>query len=94
LTSGQPDALFTTFETVLPAGAHSALTANVAENEHFSLCKSHLAMPTEMTAQNGAVIKQTTNIALTGCPEGQDFVQRLRFAGALETFAATPVLES
>jgi len=62
-----PDAPFTTFETVLPAGPHSALTANVAEKEHFSLCKTSLALPTEITGQNGAVIRQTTKIAVIGC---------------------------
>ncbi|MFI5091353.1 MAG: hypothetical protein ACHP7P_15025, partial [Terriglobales bacterium] len=49
------------------AGPHSALTANVPESEHFSLCKTSLAMPTEITGQNGAVIRQTTKIAVTGC---------------------------
>ena len=65
-----PDAPVETFETILPAGPHSALTANVPESEHFSLCNSSLVMPTEITGQNGAVIKQTTHIAVTGCPPG------------------------
>ncbi len=62
-----PDAPFTTFETVLPAGPHSVLTANVPEKEEYSLCKANLAMPTEITAQNGAVINQSTTIAASGC---------------------------
>jgi hypothetical protein len=62
-----PDAPFTTFETVLPAGPHSALTSNVPEKEHYSLCKTSLTMPTEITGQNGAVIKRTTKIAVAGC---------------------------
>jgi hypothetical protein len=62
-----PDAPFTKFETVLPAGPHSALTANVPEKEHFSLCKTSLAMPTEIIGQNGAMIKKTTKINITGC---------------------------
>jgi hypothetical protein len=65
-----PDAPVETFETVLPAGPHSALTANVPESEHFSLCNTTLLMPTEITGQNGALIKQTTHIAVTGCPPG------------------------
>ncbi|MEA2207717.1 MAG: hypothetical protein QOF54_194, partial [Solirubrobacteraceae bacterium] len=62
-----PDAPFTTFETQLPTGPHSALTANVPESAHYSLCATKLTMPTEITAQNGAVIKQETKIGLTGC---------------------------
>lgn len=65
-----PDAPFTSFETELPTGPHSALTANVPENEHYSLCKTKLVMPTEITAQNGAVIKQETKIGLTNCVAG------------------------
>jgi hypothetical protein len=62
-----PDAPFTVFETDLPAGPHSVLTPNVPEKDDFSLCKASLAMPTEITGQNGAVIKQTTKIAVSGC---------------------------
>ena len=62
-----PDAPFTVFETVLPAGPHSVLTANVPESEDYSLCKTSLAMPTEITGQNGAVINQNTKIAVSGC---------------------------
>ena len=62
-----PDAPFTVFETVLPAGPHSALTANLPEKAKFNLCSSSLAMPTEIVAQNGALLKQTTKIALQGC---------------------------
>jgi hypothetical protein len=62
-----PDAPFTVFETELPAGPHGVLAPNVPEKEDFSLCKASLAMPTVITGQNGAVINQTTNIAVTGC---------------------------
>ncbi len=64
-----PDAPFTKFETILPAGPHSALTANVPETEGFSLCKhaSSLVMPTTIMGQNGKTIEQTTKIALIGC---------------------------
>jgi hypothetical protein len=62
-----PDAPFTTFDTVFPTGPHSALTANVPEAEKFSLCGTTLVMPTTITGQNGAVIKQNTHIVVTGC---------------------------
>ena len=62
-----PDAPVSSFETVLPAGPHSALTSNVPANKNFSLCGTKLSMPTTITGQNGAVIQQNTQIAVTGC---------------------------
>jgi hypothetical protein len=59
-----PDAPFSSFELNLPEGPYSALTANSA-----NLCKGALMIPTELTAQNGAVIKQNTTIKVTGCPK-------------------------
>ena len=56
-----PDVPVSTFELYLPEGKFSALAAN------GNLCKSKLAMPTEFVAQNGAVIHQSTPIAVTGC---------------------------
>jgi hypothetical protein len=56
-----PDVPFNSFELNLPQGKFSALAANT------NLCKSKLTMPTEFTAQNGALIKQSTPIAVTGC---------------------------
>jgi hypothetical protein len=58
-----PDAPISTFDLVLPEGPHSALGA------YGHLCKSRLSMPTAITGQNGAVIKQTTRIAVAGCPK-------------------------
>ncbi len=63
-----PDAPFTTFETELPAGPKSILTA-YSKSTPYDLCGANLQMPTEITDQNGAVIRQTTAIAATGaCP--------------------------
>ncbi len=31
------------------------------------MCGTSLTMPTTLTGQNGAVVKQTTKIAVTGC---------------------------
>jgi hypothetical protein len=62
-----PDAPVASFETVLPQGPHSALAANLPESANGSLCSTKLVMPTTLTGQNGAVIKQETKIAVTGC---------------------------
>jgi hypothetical protein len=66
-----PDVPFESFELTLPQGKFSALTANA------SLCKSKLAMPTEFTAQNGAVITQSTPISVTGCAKPLNNKQKL-----------------
>jgi hypothetical protein len=62
-----PDAPFTAFETFLPTGPHSALGVNLPASKKSNLCGSSLLMPTVITGQNGAVIRQTTKIAVTGC---------------------------
>jgi hypothetical protein len=76
-----PDVPVNTFELYLPQGRFSALAAN------GSLCKSQgkLKMPTEFYAQNGTVMKQSTNISVTGCPKVKAVkarrVRRLRAVG-------------
>jgi hypothetical protein len=61
-TFGQiPDAPVSSFELKLPAGKNSALAA------HGDLCASHLRIPTTIVAQNGAVIKESPQIAIGGC---------------------------
>ena len=49
------------FDLNLPLGANSALAPN------GNLCAQPLTMPTTITAQSGAVIKQNTKIAVSGC---------------------------
>jgi hypothetical protein len=56
-----PDVPVGTFELTLPQGPYSALAAT------GNLCKEKLAMPTEFLGQNGALIKTSTKIAVTGC---------------------------
>jgi hypothetical protein len=88
-----PDTPIVSFETTLPEGPHSVLTANgnlcsvtetitvrmrVTRRIHGHLrhvlrkvakiVPRPLSMPTTITGQNGAVIKQTTKIAVAGCP--------------------------
>jgi hypothetical protein len=62
-----PDVPVNSFELYLPEGKYSALAANA------NLCKvaGKLTMPTEFVAQNGAVLKQTTKISVTGCASGK-----------------------
>ncbi len=71
-----PDAPIETFELQLPRGPHSALTSNVR-----ALCGQKLAMPTTITGQNGAQIKQSTKIAVTGCPKAKKSAKPRRAKG-------------
>ena len=56
-----PDVPITVFKLNLPEGPYSALAAN------GNLCTTKLVMPTAFTGQNGAVLKQSTPISVTGC---------------------------
>ena len=56
-----PDAPISSFETVLPRGPHSILTAN------GSLCTQSLLAPTKLVGQNGAVVTQETTVTVSGC---------------------------
>jgi hypothetical protein len=66
-----PDAPITSFELKLPEGPHSALTTNLPGKAKGSLCRTKLIMPTTLTGQNYAVLKQSTKIAVTGCPKAR-----------------------
>jgi hypothetical protein len=64
-----PDAPISTFDLVLPNGAHSVLGANLPLRAKGSLCRQTLAMPTMIIGQNGAIVRQTTKVAVSGCPK-------------------------
>jgi hypothetical protein len=65
-----PDAPVTRFDLTLPQGPHSALAASA------NLCTKQvgkrrvrrtLIMPTTITGQNGAVIRRSTKVSVSGC---------------------------
>jgi hypothetical protein len=66
-----PDAPISSFELKLPEGSHSGLAAVVPAKAKGNLCGQSLTMPTTITGQNGAQIKQNTKIAVTGCPKAK-----------------------
>jgi hypothetical protein len=66
-----PDVPFETFELTLPQGPYSALAAIVPAKAHGSLCGQKLTMPTELIAQNGLAIHQTTAITPAGCAKAK-----------------------
>jgi hypothetical protein len=59
-----PDVPVSSFVLDLPTGPYSALAAN------GSLCSRALIMPTTITAQSGAQVKQNTEVSVAGCPFG------------------------
>jgi hypothetical protein len=63
-----PDAPVSSFELKLPEGPHSVLTSNLSVKVKGSLCGVKLVMPTTIIGQNGAQIKQSTKVAISGCP--------------------------
>jgi hypothetical protein len=58
-----PDVPLSSLELSLPEGPHSALTAI------GSLCAKPLTMPTTIIGQNGAQVKQSAKITVSGCPK-------------------------
>jgi hypothetical protein len=66
-----PDAPIGSFELNLPEGPHSGLAAVVPAKAKGNLCGQSLTMPMTITGQNGAQIKQSTKIAVTGCAKAK-----------------------
>jgi hypothetical protein len=60
-----PDVPVSSFELFLPEGPYSALAAN------GNLCKEKLSMPTSFVAQDGAQLKQSVPIQVTGCAKAK-----------------------
>jgi hypothetical protein len=79
-----PDAPVSSFELKLPTGKDSILSANVPQSAKYNLCGQTLAMPTAITGQNGAVIKQTTRIGITGCAKAKALTRGQKLAAALK----------
>ena len=75
-----PDAPVTSFELKLPEGPHSALGADLPAKAKGDLCGIALTMPTTLTGQNGAAVKQSTKIAVTGCPKPKKAAKKAKKA--------------
>jgi len=66
-----PDAPISSFALTLPEGPHSGLAAVVPAKAKGSLCGQSLSMPFTIAGQNGAVLKETPKIAVTGCAKAK-----------------------
>jgi hypothetical protein len=60
-----PDVPVTKFDLELPTGPTSALAGTA------NLCKNKLVMPTTIKGQNGAIVKQSTKVSVSGCPKAK-----------------------
>ena len=84
-----PDAPISSFELKLPEGPHSILGAYVPVNKNYNLCGTALVMPTTIEGQNGAVVKQSTKIAVTG-RDPKPLTRAQKLAKALEACKKKP----
>jgi uncharacterized repeat protein (TIGR01451 family) len=66
-----PDAPVSSFALTFPQGTDSLLAATVPAKDKGSLCSIKLLMPTTITAQSEAQIKQVTTISVAGCPKAK-----------------------
>ena len=66
-----PDVPFESIEVTIPSGPFSEFGANLPAKAKGSFCGQKLIMPTFFKAQNGLQIKQTTKLAVTGCPKAK-----------------------
>ena len=63
-----PDAPFSTFEVVLPAGRFSQFTSmKSTAHAHASQCGENLIAPVTMVAHNGGEVTQNAKLQITGC---------------------------
>ena len=85
-----PDAPVSSFELKLPTGPFSILSSNVPQSAKYSLCGQTLAMPTEITGQNGALITQTTKISVTGCAKKKTLTRAQKLTTALKVCHKKP----
>ena len=82
--SSVADAPISSFELSLPEGPHSGLAAVVPAKAKGNLCGQSLTMPTTITGQNGAQVKQGTKIKVTGCPKRKGLTRAQKLAKALK----------
>jgi hypothetical protein len=79
-----PDQPISQFETTLPQGPYSVLATNLPASAKNSLCGQNLTLPTTLTAQDGAVINQTTKATVTGCAKTKTLTRAQKLALALK----------
>jgi uncharacterized repeat protein (TIGR01451 family) len=79
-----PDTPFNTFELTLPQGKFSALASNLPAKANGSFCGQKLVMPSEFIAQNGALLRQSNPVSVTGCPKKKTLTRAQKLSRALK----------
>jgi hypothetical protein len=79
-----PDQPISVFEATFPEGPYSVLATNLPASAKNNLCGQALTLPTTLTAQNGAVINQTTKATVTGCAKTKTLTRAQKLALALK----------
>jgi len=77
-----PDVPLSGFQLTMPEGPYSLLAANGV------LCTSKLLIPTTIVGWSGLVVKQSTRIAVTGCPKVKVISAKVKGATASLTVQA------
>jgi hypothetical protein len=85
-----PDQPISAFEATFPEGPYSVLATNLPASAKNSLCGQALTLPTTLTAQNGAVINQTTKATVTGCAKTKTLTRAQKLAKALKACHKKP----
>lgn len=75
-----PDAPVTSFEATLPTGPDSIFAAYIKRSVNANLCGTAFKVPTTIEGQNGAVIKETSRIGVTGCPKAKAAKKKAKVA--------------
>jgi uncharacterized repeat protein (TIGR01451 family) len=85
-----PDQPISSFETTFPQGPYSVLSTNLPASAKYSLCGQSLTLPTTITAQDGAIIKQTTKATVTGCAKVKSLTRAQKLTKALRACHKQP----
>jgi hypothetical protein len=71
-----PDVPFESIEVTLPSGPFSEFGGVLPAKAKNSFCGQKLSIPTELDAQNGLEIRQSTAISVTGCAKAHKAKKR------------------
>jgi hypothetical protein len=66
-----PDVPFESIEVNIPTGPYSEFAADLPAKTKYNFCGQKLTVPILFKASNGAEIRQSTPVSVTGCPKAK-----------------------